>query len=136
MAKAVPLRQALLFWAALIGSGALLYYGGELSNFLISDSHASAWMRWSGVMVGALSILPWVLVIGISLSVMDEFFRRIVLAGTAAAFVLDLVLHIGFNIAMDAQLLSPSSYIPELGAAILTWMLGVGAAFAYYRYQL
>jgi hypothetical protein len=136
MAKAIPLRQALLFWLTTVGSAVLLYYGGQLSDFLIGDVHASRWIRWSGVLVGVLSIVPWMTVIALTLAVVDEYYRRIIFAGTALAFLLDILVHIGFNVAMDAQLLSPGSYIPELGVAILVWMAGIAVTSLYYRFRL
>lgn len=136
MAKVVPLKQALIFWIATIGSAFLLYYGAQLTDFLISDTHASTWVRWAGVFVGVFTILPWLVIIAVSLSVLDEYYRRVVLIGTALAFVLDLMLHVGFNVAVDAQLLRPGSYLPETGAAIILWMIGVSVGAIYYRFRL
>src|SRR5262245_52072678 len=136
MAKAVPLKDALVFWTATVGSAVFLYYGGQLSEFLISDVHASALIRWAGVFVGVLGIVPWLVIIGLMLTVLDEYYRRVALLGTAVAFVLDLLLHVGFNIAMDAQLLGRGFYLAELPAAMATWVIGVTIGFLYYRFRL
>ena len=136
MAKVVPLRQALLFWFATIVAVVFLYYGGRLSDFLISDVHASAPVRWSGVLVGVLTVVPWLLIVILSLSAVDEYYHRVVLVGTAVAFVLDLMLHIGLDIARDAQLLDRGLYPPEVVSAAITWIIGVSFAVTYYRYRL
>jgi len=136
MAKVIPLRQALLFWVATIGAVTFLYYGGHLSDFLISDVHSSALVRWAGVFVGVLTIIPWLLIVILTLSTVDEYYHRVVLVGTAVAFVLDLLLHVGLDVAKDAQLLDRSLYPPELVSGAITWIIGVSIAVTYYRYRL
>jgi hypothetical protein len=57
----------------------------------------------------------------------------IVLVGTAIAFVGDIVVHIAYGVMVDAHLAGPNTYLPDLGIAMLLWVIGVGLATLYYR---
>jgi hypothetical protein len=134
VARAIPLKHAVRFWAATLGSVAFLYYGGELGNFLIASDGIAA--RWAGVIVAALAPLPWIIIAGMTLMMVDEYYRRLALVGTATAFVLDIAFHIAFHAALDAHLVARGFDIPDLVMAGAAWMIGMGAASVYYRYRL
>jgi hypothetical protein len=131
MAKVIPLQQALKLFFALIVAIVVLDGGGTLSDHLVASP--SAGLRWLGVATAIVSLLPWLGVIVWPLTHLDEYHRRIVLVGTAASFVVDLLVHTGFNVIVDAHLVGPTSYLPTLPVAMGIWILSVGATALYYR---
>ena len=135
MAKVLSLRQALKVWTAMILSAVLLYMGGELSDFLVAEPASTA-SRWLGAIVAAGSIVPWVFLIAWGVGAADEYHRQIALVGTALAFVLDLLVHVFFNVLQDARLVGWTSHLVELPTAIIVWMVGVAIAAVYYRLRL
>ena len=135
MAKVIPLQQALKVWVAVIGSGVLLYLGRELSDFLVRDRSAPPSLRWAGVAVAVVSVIPWMLMIAWGVSVADEYYRRVAIEGTALAFVVDLTVHVAFGTLVDAGLLASTSVLLEVPAAIITWMASIGIVLLYYRFR-
>lgn len=133
MARMLSLTQALKVWSATIVAAILLIAGGRLSDMLIANPSASMTTRWLGVAVAAGSVLPWAVITVWMFGTTDEFVRHIVLVGTAIAFVGAVVVHIAFVVMVDAHLVGPSSYLPELPTAMLLWVIGVGLATLYYR---
>jgi hypothetical protein len=129
----LSLTQALKVWGATIVSAALFIFGSRLSDMLIANPAASPAVRWAAVAVAAGSILPWALLTMWLFGTTDEFVRHIVLVGTAIAFVSGVVVHIAYGVMVDAHLIGPNTYLPELGVAMLLWLFGVGLATLYYR---
>jgi hypothetical protein len=134
MSKVMPLQQALKFFLVMVGALVALWAGSALSDRLVTNP--SAGVRWLGVAAAVVSLLPWLWVIFQSISHADEYIRRVVLVGTAAAFVVDLLFHVAFNVIVDARLVSATSYLPALPVAIVIWMLSVAVTFLYYRASL
>jgi hypothetical protein len=136
MAKVIPLQHALKIWFATIGSVVFLFFGGRLSDFLISDPTSSALVRWLGVFVAAVTVVPWVLIVAWTISVTDEYYRQMALVGTSVAFVLDLMTHIAYWTMVDAGLVRAGMGMHELGVAACAWIIGVSLAATYYRLGL
>jgi len=134
MSKVMPLNQALKFFLVMVLALVVLYAGGALSDRLVANQ--SAGLRWLGVAAAVVSLGPWLWIIFQSLSHADEYHRRIALVGTAAAFVIDLLFHVAFNVIVDAHLVSPTSSLPALPVAMGIWMLSVAGTFLYYRASL
>jgi hypothetical protein len=135
MAKVVPLNRLLKVLIFTLVAMACLILGATVSDSLFARPDASLSMKWVGVLVGTLSIVPWMVTVLWGISVGDEFVRRIALVGTAVAFAIDLVVHVAFNLLQDAKIVSWSTHLPAVPLAILLWMLGVGATTLYYRYR-
>jgi hypothetical protein len=133
MAKALTLSQALRLFLLVLATGFILYYGGRLSEWLIRRPDASLARRWLGVLVAVLALGQWIFIVAKGAIMGDEFQRRIVLLGTAVAFVGDILLQAGFSVMQDARIVSADTYLPSVPAAALLWMLGVGAAVVHYR---
>jgi hypothetical protein len=134
MAKVVSLQQALKFFLWVILVLVVVTGGSSLSDHLVANQ--SARLRWLGVAVAVVSLLPWLGFIIASLSRADEYHRRIVLVGTAVAFVVDLLVHMAFNLIVNAHLVSPTSYLPALPVATGIWLASVGLTLLYYRASL
>jgi hypothetical protein len=134
MAKVMSLQQALKFFLFLILAMVVLYGCAYLSDRLVASPSVA--LRWLGVVAAIVSLLPWLGFIVTSLSHTDEYYRRIVLVGTAVAFILDLLVHTAFNVIVDAHLVSPASYLPSLPVAVGVWILSVGLTWLYYRASL
>jgi len=134
MAKALPLQQALKYFLLLILAMVVLYGGGAVSGHFVASP--SAGLRWLGVAVAVVSLVPWLGFIVTSLALADEYHRRIVLVGTAVAFVVGLLLHVAFNVIVDAHLVSPTFSLAELPVAMGVWVLSVGLTLLYYRMRL
>ena len=90
----------------------------------------------AGVAVAVVRLVPWLGFIITSLALADEYHRRIVLVGTAVAFVVGLLLHVAFNVIVDAHLVSPTFSLAELPVAMGVWVLSVGLTLLYYRMRL
>ena len=134
MAKALPLLQALKYFLLLILAMVVLYGGGTVSDHFVASP--SAGLRWLGVAVAVVSLLPWLGFLITSLALADEYHRRIVLVGTAVAFVVGLLVHVAFNVIVDAHLVSPTLSLAELPVAMGVWVLSVGLTLLYYRMRL
>jgi len=132
MAKVIPLRQALIGMLAMLASLAVLFFGNRWSDTLLHSSGPPG-ARWLGVALAVVSIVPWIYCLAWGVAAGDEYVQHIALVGTALAFVLDLLAHVAFNTMVDARLLAPSSYLPELAAAIACWVVGCAIAMLYYR---
>lgn len=136
MAKVIPLQQALKLWFATIGSVVFVFFGGRLSDFLVSDPTASALVRWVGVLVAVVAVVPWVVVIAWTVSVTDEYYRQMTLVGTSVAFVLDLMAHIAYWAMIDAGLVRGGMGMHEFGVAACAWIFGMTLSATYYRLGL
>jgi hypothetical protein len=133
MAKVIPLRQAAVGLITLIASAVLLYFGQQWPNALLHSSTPSSGSRWLAVAIAVISIVPWIYCIAWAIAAADEFVQHVALVGTALAFVVDLLVHIAFNVMMDARLLAPDSYLPEIGVAICCWIVTCAISILYYR---
>ena len=135
MAKVLGYRQALKVWFLMVGAILVLIFGGQLSGHVAGNQEIAQVLRWLAVTVGVVCILPWILTVVWSVGAGDEFVRQIVLIGTSIAFVVDLLVHVGFNAAQDAKLVSWSTHISPLPVAIGAWFLGCSIAVLYYRFR-
>lgn len=131
MAKVMSLQQALKFYLFLIVVLVVLLGGGSLSDHLVASP--SAGLRWLGVAAAIVSLLPWLGFIIAMLSHTDEYYRRVVLVGTSVAFVVDLIVHVAFNVMVDGHLVDPAFYLPTLPVAMGVWVASVGLTLLYYR---
>jgi len=134
--KVIPLNQALKLWGLAIASAGLLYASGYIVDYLTASTTTSLGLRWLGVLVAVGSIVPWLLFIAWTLSVLDEYHRHVALVGTAMAFVGELLAHIGFNVMQDARLVSWSTHLQEIPLAMVVWLIGIGASVFYHRLRL
>jgi len=134
--KVIPLNQALKLWGLAIASAGLLYASGYLVDYLTASTTTSLGLRWLGVLVAVGSVVPWLLFVAWTLSMMDEYHRHVALVGTAVAFVGELLAHISFNVMQDARLVSWSTHLQELPVAAVVWLIGIGASAFYYRLRL
>ena len=135
MAKVLTPQQAVKGWLIILLALASMLGGGAISDKLIADSTAPAIMRWFGVTVAVLAIVPWLLIMIWGIGAGDEFVRQIALVGTAIAFVGDLLVHIGVAVARDAALISATFDPPPLPLAMALWIAGLGLAALYYRFR-
>ena len=136
MAKVLTLSQALKVWVWTVAAAATAVVTGMGSDALIHADHPSLTTRWFAVVLATLSPIPSLGMVAWGYSVVDEFWRRIVLVGTAAAFVASTLLFSAFAIMRDVSLISRDEYIPYLPAATIIWLIGVGLTAVYYRMRL
>ena len=134
--KVIPLNQALKLWGLAIASAGLLYASGYLVDYLTASTTTSLGLRWLGVLVAVGSVVPWLLFVAWTLSMMDEYHRHVTLVGTAVAFLGELLVHIGFNVMQDARLVSWSTHLQEIPLAMVVWLIGIGASVFYHRLRL
>lgn len=134
MARALPLQQALKYFLLLILAMVVLYAGSAATDHLVASP--STGLRWLGVAVAIVSLVPWLGFVIASLSLTDEYHRRIVLVGTAVAFVVDLLVHVAFGVIVDAHLVGPGFYLAELPVAMGVWVASAGLTLFYYRMRV
>ena len=130
MAKVISLQHGLKFLVWMIVAMVVLYAGGGVSDTLAASP--SVGLRWLGVAAAVVSLLPWLSIIIWPLTHLDEYHRRVVLVGTAVSFIVDLLVHTGFNVIVDAHLGGPTS-LPALPVAMGIWVISVGLTSLYYR---
>ena len=136
MTKVLSINQALKIWGFAIVAVAAMYYGGQASDSIAANQSASLAMRWLAVALAVACMLPWLGFIGWSVSMADEYYRHVALAGTAAAFVVDILVHVAFNVMQAARMVSWSDHLLELPAAMIVWVACVAISAAYYRLRL
>jgi len=131
----LTLPQALKAMIATIAALMVFVFGSQLSDFLIAQPHPSTAVRWLAVFIATGSVVPWVLIIVFSLAASDEYIRQMTLCGTAIGFVGNLLLHVAFNTMQDARLVSWSSHLLPIPAAMGSWVFGVIVAALYFRFR-
>src|ERR1044071_7650240 len=120
--KVLSLNQALKLWGLAIVSAGLLYASGYLVDYLTASTTTSLALRWLGVVVAVVSVVPWLVFIAWTLSAVDDYHRHVVLVGTALAFVGELLVRIGFNVMQAARLLSWSTPLTEIPIPMIVWL--------------
>jgi len=135
MAKVVAYSQALKGLFFMLAAVLLLIFGGQWAEHLTHDPHAAWWIRAFGVVVAIASMIPWLLIFVFAIGAGDEYVRQVAIVGTAIAFVADLLVHVGFDVAQDARLISWNTHLLPLPLAMGLWLLGVSLAALYYRYR-
>ena len=131
--KVVSLDKALKLWGLGVAAAVVMYYGGKFSDSIAPNEIASISLRWAAVAVAVVSMIPWLLFIAWSISLTDEYFRRIAILGTAAAFIVNTLVHIAYDAMRSVRLVSWDSHLLELPVGMVVWVACVGAAAIYYR---
>jgi hypothetical protein len=127
MAKALTLEQTAraVLWFAL--ATALLFFGPRWAGRLVFDAGATATMRYLGIALSVLSLVPWLGYVAWGLSIADEARRRTLVAGTALAFALAILYSAAVQLVADARLGDVPLAI-DLRIAFLLWAAGIGLA--------
>jgi hypothetical protein len=135
MAKVVPLNRLLKVLFYFLLAMACFVLGVEVSDRILARPDASLMLRWFAVVLGTVSIVPWMLTVLWSVGAGDEYVRRIALVGTAVAFAGDLLLHVAFNLLQDAKIIGWDTHLQPVAAAMVLWVLGICLTSLYYRYR-
>ena len=136
MAKVIPLQHAVKVFFIAIVALVVMLGGSELSDRLVSNASNAGLVRWFGVAIAMLALVPWVVLMVWGIGLGDEFVRRVALVGTALAFVGQFLIHVGIVVARDAALVRTNFDLPPLPLASGLWMVGVAIAALYYRFRL
>jgi len=136
MAKVLTLSQALKVWVWAIVAVAAAIASALGSDALIHSEHPSPATRWLAVVLATISSIPPLGAVLWGYSVVDEFWRRIVLVGTAIAFISSTLLYTAFAVMRDVSLIGRDEFIPYLPAAAIIWLISVGLTAVYYRMRL
>lgn len=131
--KVVSLDKALKLWGLGLVAVVVMYFGGRFSDSIGTNETASVAVKWAAVGVAVACMIPWLWFIGWSISLTDEYFRRVAVVGTAAAFVVNALVHVAYGTMQSARLVSWTSHLLELPVGMLVWIACVGAATIYYR---
>jgi hypothetical protein len=134
--KVVSLDKALKLWGLGLVAVVVMYFGGQFSESIAGGHGSSALLKWTAVAIAVACMIPWLLFIAWTVSLVDEYHRHVALIGTAAAFVVDALVHVAFNVMQTAQIVSWSSHLLELPVGMLVWVTCVGIAAIYYRMRL
>lgn len=94
---------------------------------------APGWARWLSVVVGILSVVPWMALIVWTIARAEEYNRRVLQLGTAWGFAGFLVAHTAVDFARDAGLVGPRTELPLWATAAGAWAFGILLVTAYYR---
>jgi hypothetical protein len=135
MAKVLTLNQALKALLFMIAAVLILLFGSQFADQLTRDPNATVYIRWLGVAVAVGVTVPWILLIVWAVSAGDEYVRQVALVGTSFAFLADVLVHIGFNAALDARLIGWNTQLLPIPLALGLWVLGVSIAALYFRYR-
>lgn len=133
MPKVVSLDSALKLWGLGLVAVVLMYFGGRFSDSLAASQTISLSLRWLAVAVAVLCMIPWLGFIAWSISLTDEYFRHVTMVGTAAAFIVNALVHVAFNAMQSAGLVSWSSHLLELPVGMIVWVACVAMAAMYHR---
>lgn len=131
--KVVSLDKALKLWGLGLVAVVVMYFGGKFGDSIGATETASLVLKWTAVVVAAACMIPWLWFIAWSISLTDEYFRRVALVGTAVAFIVNALVHVGYNTMQSARLVSWGSHLLEVPVAMLVWVACVGGATIYYR---
>src|SRR4051794_33986905 len=132
MAKSLTLEQAGKVFIWFIGSTALLFLGPRWAEQMIFDPQASPSIRYLGVALSVLSLVPWLAYAGWGLSIADEYNRKTLVTGTAVSFALAIVFSIAGQLVADAHLIAAPLTI-NLPIGFLLWAAGVGLTALVFR---
>jgi hypothetical protein len=136
MAKVIPLDRLLKLLAYFVFAMVCLGFGDVFAAHVRARPDAAGWLRWLAVVIGTLSVLPWMSVIIWGLWIGDEYVHHVTLVGTAIAFASKVLLEVALMYMRGTDLMSASTHLPVLPVAMALWLLGVGAAALYYRYRV
>src|SRR5207237_5917164 len=103
MAKVLTLPQLLKLLGAMIFAGIAAGFGPHVADLLMSPPSPSLWARCLGVVIVVGSSVPYFVLVVWLMGASDEYNRHIMLVGTALAFVLNLVAHIGLHALQEAR---------------------------------
>jgi hypothetical protein len=78
-------------------------------------------------------MIPWLGFIAWSISLTDEYFRHVTMVGTAAAFIVNALVHVAFNAMQSAGLVSWGLHLLELPVGMIVWVACVAMAAMYHR---
>jgi hypothetical protein len=134
--KVVSLDKALKLWGFALAAVIVMYFGGQFSESLAANQTASLFLKWTAVAIGVACMIPWLGFIAWSISLVDEYHRHVALVGTAAAFIVNALVHVAFNVMQSARLVSWSSHLLELPVGMFVWIACVAASATYYRLRL
>ncbi len=134
--KVVSLDKALKLWGLGLVAVVVMYFGGKFSDSIGANETASMTLKWTAVAVAVGCMIPWLWFIGWSISLTDEYFRHVAVVGTAAAFIVNALVHVGYNTMQAARMVSWSSHLLELPVGMIVWVACVSVAAIYYRLRL
>ena len=134
--KVVSLEKALKLWGFALFAVIAMYYGGRLSDSIAADQSSSTLLKWTAVALAVACMIPWLGFIAWSISLTDEYLRHVALAGTAAAFIVNALVHVAFNVMQSARMVSWSSHLLEVPVGMFVWIGCVAVAAIYYRLRL
>lgn len=89
MMKVVSLDKALKLWGLGLVAVTVMYFGGRFSDSIGASEMPSLVLKWTAVTVAVVCMIPWLCFIAWSVSLTDEYFRRVAVVGTALAFVVN-----------------------------------------------
>jgi hypothetical protein len=136
MAKVIPLDRFLKLLVYCVIAMVCLGFGGVFSEHVRHTPDASRWLRWLAVVIGTLSILPWMAIVVGGLWLGDEYVRHVALVGTAIAFGANVVFDMALAHMRNVRLVDAGAHLAVLPVAMALWVLGVGAAALYYRVRV
>lgn len=110
--------------------------GGPLvATWLLHRGAPALWVRWLAVVVSVASVAPWLALIVWGVRRADEYYRQVLLVGTAWAFVGILLLDTAFEFMREAGLVAWQARLLHWPAGIALWLIGMMLAGAYYRFR-
>jgi hypothetical protein len=136
MTKVVSLDKALKLWGFGLFAVVVMYYGGQWSQSTATHQSSSLLLKWTAVAIGVICMIPWLGFIAWSISLTDEYYQHVALAGTAGAFIVDALVHVAFNLMQSARIVGWSSHLLELPVGMFVWIACVAVAAVYYRLRL
>src|SRR5581483_8693531 len=134
MAKVIPLSHLLKILGFCIIAVVCLLLGSEFTESVFQRADASIALRWGAVVVGTVSIVPWLWTVFWGVTTGDEFVQRVALVGTALAFVVAIVVNVAFGLLQDARIVGWDRHLQPVPTAIILWTFGVSVAALYYRF--
>lgn len=134
--KVVSLDKALKLWGLGLVAVTVMYFGGRFSDSIGASEMPSLVLKWTAVTVAVVCMIPWLCFIAWSVSLTDEYFRRVAVVGTALAFVVNALVDVADNTMQSARLVSWSWHLLELSVGMLVWVACVGLAANYLRLRL
>jgi hypothetical protein len=133
MAKVMTLPQALKLLGAFILAGVVQGFGPHLADLLMSPPSASVWARGLGVVIAVGSSLPYLALVYWLMGASDEYNRHILLVGTALAFILNLLAHLGLYALQEARFVDGRYFLTIWPTTVVVWLIGLTLATLYYR---
>jgi hypothetical protein len=133
MSGYMTLPQLARYVAGVLVAMACLTFVPALANHLLDSPSPSIGDRWAAVLVGTLSVVPLLAIIGYGVSQADEYARQIFLVGIALAAAGSLCLTTAVEYMKDARLVPEAAVVPYWLAMMLFWAAGTLGTSLYYR---